>query len=65
MARRVHLEQPIHADALALLRANAEVSVGFGPEARERDDALLREVNALVVRTKSLGAQEIEKAPRL
>jgi D-3-phosphoglycerate dehydrogenase / 2-oxoglutarate reductase len=65
MARRVHLEQPIHADALALLRENAEVSVGFGPEARELDDALLTEVNALLVRTKPLGAQQIEKAPQL
>ena len=65
MARRVHLEQPIHADALALLRENAEVSVGFGLEARELDDALLAEVNALLVRTKPLGAQQIEKAPWL
>ncbi len=65
MARRVHLEQPIHEEALALLRENAEVSVGFGPEARELDDTLLREVNALLVRTKPLGAQQIEKAPRL
>ncbi len=30
MGRRVHLEQPIHEEALALLRENAEVSVGFG-----------------------------------
>jgi D-3-phosphoglycerate dehydrogenase len=65
MARRVHLEQPIHEEALALLRENSEVSVGFGPEARELDDALLREVNALLVRTKPLDAQQIEKAPRL
>lgn len=65
MGRRVHLEQPIHEEALALLRENAEVSVGFGPEARELDDALLAEVNALLVRTKPLGAEEIEKAPRL
>ena len=65
MTRRVHLEQPIHEEALALLRENAEVSVGFGSEARQLDDALLREVNALLVRTKPLGAEEIEKAPRL
>jgi len=65
MGRRVHLEQPVHEEALALLRENAEVSVGFGPEARELDDALLAEVNALLVRTKPLGAEEIEKAPRL
>lgn len=65
MARRVHLEQPIHEEALALLRENAEVSVGFGPKARELDDALLAEVNALLVRTKPLGAQQIEKAPQL
>ena len=65
MACRVHLEQPIHEEALALLRENAEVSVGFGPEARELDDALLRKVNALLVRTKPLGAEQIEKAPRL
>jgi D-3-phosphoglycerate dehydrogenase len=65
MGRRVHLEQSIHEEALALLRENAEVSVGFGPEARELDDALLAEVNALLVRTKPLGAGEIEKAPRL
>jgi D-3-phosphoglycerate dehydrogenase len=65
MGRRVHLEQPIHEEALALLRENAEVSVGFGPEARELDDVLLAEVNALLVRTKPLGAEEIEKASRL
>jgi phosphoglycerate dehydrogenase-like enzyme len=65
MARRVHLEQPIHEEALALLRENAEVSVGFGPEARGLDEALLREVNAFLVRTKPLGAQEIEKASQL
>jgi D-3-phosphoglycerate dehydrogenase len=65
MARRIHIEQPIHEEALALLRENAEVSVGFGPEARELDDALLAEVNALLVRTKPLGAEEIEKAPQL
>jgi D-3-phosphoglycerate dehydrogenase / 2-oxoglutarate reductase len=65
MARRVHLEQVIHEEALALLRENAKVSVGFGPEARELDDALLREVNALLVRTKPLSAQQIEKAPQL
>ena len=65
MGRRVHLEQPIHEEALALLRENAEVSVGFGPEARELDDALLAEVNALLVRTKPLGAEEIEKAHQL
>jgi D-3-phosphoglycerate dehydrogenase len=65
MARRVHLEQLIHEEALALLRENAKVSVGFGPEARELDDALLREVNALLVRTKPLSAQQIEKAPQL
>jgi hypothetical protein len=35
MARRVHLEQAIHEEALALLRENAQVSVGFGPEAPE------------------------------
>ena len=65
MARRVHLEQVIHEEALTLLRENAKVSVGFGPEARELDDALLREVNALLVRTKPLSAQQIEKAPQL
>ena len=65
MGRRVHLAQPIHEDALALLRENAEVSVGFGPEARELDDALLAEVNALLVRTKRLGAEGIQKAPQL
>jgi D-3-phosphoglycerate dehydrogenase len=65
MARRVHLEQPIHEEALVLLRENAEVSVGFGPEARELDDALLTEVNALLVRTKPLSAEQIEKAPQL
>ena len=43
MGRRVHLEQPIHEEALALLRENAEVAVGYGPEARELDDALLAE----------------------
>ena len=56
----MHLEQPIHEEALALLRENAEVSVGFGPEARELHEALLTEVNALLVRTKPLGAQQIE-----
>ncbi|MDP8947881.1 MAG: hydroxyacid dehydrogenase [Actinomycetota bacterium] len=65
MGRRVHLEQPIHEEALALLRENAEVSVGFGPEARKLDDVLLAEINALLVRTKPLGAEEIEKASRL
>jgi D-3-phosphoglycerate dehydrogenase / 2-oxoglutarate reductase len=65
MARRVHLEQVIHEEALTLLRENAKVSVGFGPETRELDDALLREVNALLVRTKPLSAQQIEKAPQL
>jgi D-3-phosphoglycerate dehydrogenase / 2-oxoglutarate reductase len=65
MNRRVHLEQPLHEEALALLRENAEVSVGFGPEARELDDTLLTEVNALLVRTKPLGAKQIENAPRL
>jgi len=65
MDRWVHLEQPIHKEALALLRENAEVSVGFGPEARELDEVLLREVNALLVRTKPLAAEEIEKASRL
>ena len=65
IARRVHLEQPIHEEALALLRENAEVSVGCGPEARELDEVLLREVNAFLVRTKPLGAEEIEKASRL
>ena len=65
MARRVHLEQPIHEEALALLRENAQVSVGYGPEARELDEALLREVNAFLVRTKPLGAQDIEKASQL
>jgi D-3-phosphoglycerate dehydrogenase len=65
MARRVHLEQPIHEEALALLRENAQVSVGYGPEARELDEVLLREVNAFLVRTKPLGAQDIEKASQL
>lgn len=65
MDRRVHLEQPIHEEALALLRENAEVSVGYGPEARELNDALLAEVNALLVRTKPLGAEEIDKAHQL
>lgn len=65
MGRRVHLEQPIHEEAWALLRENAEVSVGYGPEARELDDALLAEVNALLVRTKPLGAEEIGKAHQL
>jgi D-3-phosphoglycerate dehydrogenase / 2-oxoglutarate reductase len=65
MGRRVHLEQPIHEEALALLRENAEVSVGFGPGGRELDDALLAEVNALLVRTKPLSAGEIEKAHQL
>jgi len=65
MGRRVHVEQPIHEEALALLRENSEVSVGFGPEARNLDDALLAEVNALLVRTEPLGAEEIEKASRL
>ncbi len=48
-----------------MLRENAEVSVGFGPEARALDEVLLREMNALLVRTKPLGAQQIEKASRL
>ncbi len=69
MGRRVHLEQPIHEEALALLRENAEVSVGFGPEARELDDALLAEVNALLVRTKPLGTVRLmlyhPRVPRL
>lgn len=64
-AHRVHVEQPIHEEALALLRENAEVSVGFGDQARQIDDALLAEVNAFLVRTKPLGAEVIDAAPRL
>lgn len=64
-AHRVHVEQPIHEEALALLRENAEVSVGFGEQARQIDDALLAEVNAFLVRTNPLGAEVIDAAPRL
>lgn len=65
MSYRVHVEQPIHEEALALLRENAEVSVGFGDEARALDDALLAEIDALLVRTKPLGAKTISAATRL
>lgn len=65
MAYRVHVEQPIHEEALALLRESAEVSVGFGDGARALDEALLAEVDALLVRTKPLGAKMIGAAARL
>jgi hypothetical protein len=63
MGRRVHVEQPIHEEALALLRENSEVSVGFGPEARNLDDALLAEVNALLVRTSRSARRRSRRHP--
>jgi D-3-phosphoglycerate dehydrogenase len=62
---RVHVEQPIHEEALALLRGNAEVSLGFGDGARPLDDAMLAEIDALLVRTNPLNAEMIDAAPRL
>ena len=60
----IHVTQPIHEDGLALLRAGADVSVGFGPEAVTLD-AVLPDVEGLLLRYGGVSREVVESAPKL
>ncbi|MFG1706971.1 hydroxyacid dehydrogenase [Nonomuraea sp. M3C6] len=60
----VYVTQAIHPDALALLREQAEVHVGFGVAAESLDGVLDR-VEGLLLRHDGVAAEVIRDAPRL
>ncbi len=64
MSRLVYVTQPIHEEAMTLLRAAADVVVGFGLEAQELE-SVLPEVHAILVRTSPMPAGLIDRAQSL
>ena len=64
MTHRVYVDGPIHGEALGLLRDAVEVVPSFGVGAVEMG-AALPEVDAVLVRTARLGAQDIGRARSL
>jgi hypothetical protein len=64
MSRLVYVTQPIREEALTLLRAAADVVVGFGPDAQELE-SVLPEVHAILVRTSLMPAESIDRARSL
>jgi D-3-phosphoglycerate dehydrogenase len=64
MSYLVYVAQPIHEEAIRLLRESARVVVGFGPEGRELE-SVLPEVDAILVRTAPLSADVIRRAGSL
>lgn len=62
--RTVYVPDPIHQDGLALLDEQAELIVGFGPNARPFD-AVAGEIDGLIVRTRQVDRATIEAAGSL
>jgi D-3-phosphoglycerate dehydrogenase len=60
----VYVTQPIHPDALALLRSSADVRTGFGTDAVPLDD-VLPDVEGFLLRYSGIPREAIENAPGL
>lgn len=60
----VYVTQPIHPDGFALLTAEAEVHIGYGPDAESVEDLLPR-IEGFLVRYKGVNADLISRAPAL
>jgi D-3-phosphoglycerate dehydrogenase len=59
MARRVLVTEPVHDDALTLLRAHQFEVIGLPAAANAATNAPLQPADALLVRTRKLSAQEV------
>lgn len=64
MAPRVHITQPIGDDAVAWLRARAEVTCGYEAGAPDLVD-VIEDLDGLLVRTRPIDAALIDRADRL
>ncbi len=60
----VYVAQPVHPDALELLRSRGPVKVGFGDDATPFD-AVRDQVAGILVRTAAVSAAMIDAAPKL
>lgn len=64
MSRTAYVGQPIHPDALELLRSHATVMLGYGPHATSLEDAAPN-VDAIMVHFQTIDEPLIRKAPKL